>query len=114
MRNADIEFHGCIMLKIIADYLPEIHALCAKAGARRLDLFGSAARGDFDPSHSDIDFLVEFHDLGWEGSFDRYMNLKFGLEDLFGRNVDLVELSAIKNPYFLPVANRHRQVVYAA
>ncbi len=102
------------MLKLIADHLPEIHALCVKAGARPLDLFGSAARGDFEPGRSDIDFFVEFHDLGWQGSFDRHMNLKFGLEDLLGTSVDRVELCAFTNPYFLPVANEHREVVYAA
>lgn len=36
-------------------------AICRRFGVRRLDVFGSASRGtDFDPEHSDVDFLVEF------------------------------------------------------
>ena len=98
----------------LEQYLPAIHALCVASCVRTLEMFGSAARGDFDPQTSDVDFFVEFHDLGWQGSFKRYMNLKLGLEDLLGRPVDLVELSAIENPYFMPIAGRHRIPVYAA
>jgi predicted nucleotidyltransferase len=103
-----------MMLKIIADHLPEIEALCVACGANRLDLFGSAARGDFNPQQSDLDFFVRFNDLGWQGSFKRYMGLKLGLEDLLGTNVDLVEIDAVTNPHFLRVADQHRQNLYAA
>lgn len=58
---------------------------------RELALFGSHARGDAGPE-SDIDFLVEFEKV----SFDGYMELKEFLESLFGRKVDLVIKSAIK------------------
>lgn len=44
--------------------------------ARRLELFGSAARGDFDPQAGDLDFFVEFEPAGWKGSFRRFMGLK--------------------------------------
>jgi uncharacterized protein len=37
-----------------------MRALCRRFHVRRLDVFGSAARGDFDPEHSDVDFIVEF------------------------------------------------------
>jgi len=60
-------------------------------GVVELALFGSHARGDAGPQ-SDVDFLVEFS----EKSFDRYMELKEFLEELLGRNVDLVLKSAIK------------------
>jgi predicted nucleotidyltransferase len=40
----------------------EVADLCRRSGARRLDVFGSAVRADFDPQHSDLDFLVEFDD----------------------------------------------------
>jgi predicted nucleotidyltransferase len=102
------------MLKLIEDHLAQIEALCVTHGVRHLDLFGSAARGDFDPQQSDLDFLIEFHDLGWEGSFKRYMGLKLALEDLLGRPVDLVEIDAVTNPYFIRSANRNRLPVYAA
>ncbi len=98
----------------IDQYQPEIQKLCVECGVRCLDLFGSAAADHFDPRTSDADFFVEFHDMGWQGSFRRYMRLKLGLEDLLGRPVDLVERNAVENPHFLTVANRHLKQVYAA
>lgn len=92
----------------------QIESLCRKHDVSRLELFGSAARGDFAPGRSDVDFLVEFHDLGWQGSFRRYMGLKLDLEALLGVSVDLVELSTVTNPYFVEVATRHRRLLYAA
>jgi predicted nucleotidyltransferase len=48
------------------------------------------------------------------GAFKRYMGLKFGLEDLLGRPVDLVEIGAVTNPYFLRNASASRVEVYRA
>ena len=61
-------------------------------GVRSLALFGSVARGH-GTTDSDLDFLVEF-----EGAttFDRYMDLKFFLEDLFNKPVDLVTKRSLK------------------
>lgn len=61
-------------------------------GVKTLMLFGSAARGEMS-SESDIDILVEFEG---PATFDRYMDLKFTLEALLGRPVDLVTPRAIK------------------
>ena len=102
------------MLPFIEQDLPRIEALCRKYNVARLELLGSAARGDFDPARSDLDFFVEFTDLGWKGSFKRFMGLKLDLEELFGRPIDLIEPKAIVNPYFAMVANRHRALIYAA
>ena len=62
-------------------------------GVSRIGLFGSCARGTPGPT-SDVDVLVEFADPFV--TFDRYMDLKFFLEDLFGRPVDLVIRSTLK------------------
>ncbi len=62
-------------------------------GVKRIGLFGSFARGE-QTTKSDIDLLVEFNQ-GLK-TFDNYMDLKFYLEDLFGRKVDLVVAEAIK------------------
>lgn len=60
-------------------------------GVVRIGLFGSQERGSASPS-SDVDVLVEFI----RPTFDEYMDLKFYLEDLFGRRVDLVVADSIK------------------
>ena len=60
--------------------------IASRFGVKRLGLFGSAARDELSPS-SDIDVLVEF---AGPATFAAYMDLKFYLEDLLGRPVDLV------------------------
>ncbi len=84
----------------IAQNLEEVAALCRRAGARRLDVFGSAARNQFDPDSSDLDFLVEFDDLPPAEYADAFFTLKESLESLFGRSVDLVTAASLRNPYF--------------
>ena len=71
-------------------------AICRRHGVARLEVFGSAARGDdFDPARSDADFLVTFepavrNDLG------ALVELKDELEELLGRPVDLVERDVVE------------------
>jgi uncharacterized protein len=102
------------MPPIIQQHLPEVAALCRKHEVKYLELFGSAAREDFDPDCSDLDFFVDFLSRDWHGAADRWFGLKEGLEALFERKVDLVSLPDAKNPYFLLVANRHKVQLYAA
>ena len=92
----------------------ELAALCRRFGARRLELFGSATGEHFDPEASDLDFLVEFDPSGPGGPADRYFGLLEALEVLYGRPVDLVDLSAIRNPYFLEAIEPSRTVLHAA
>jgi hypothetical protein len=79
----------------------EIAKLCQQNQVARLALFGSATQTTFDPTTSDYDFLVEFAIDTPQGAANRFFGLKHGLADLLSRNVDLVELNAVKNPYFL-------------
>lgn len=74
-------------------------------GAKRIGIFGSFVR-HAEKDESDIDILVEFE----RESFDNYMELKFFLEDLLDRKVDLVIRDALK-----PALKPHveREVVYA-
>ena len=70
-------------------------------GVKRVGLFGSYTRNE-QKAESDIDILVEFKK--GEKTFDNYMDLKFFLEDLFKRKVDLVVVEAIKpdlKPYIM-------------
>ena len=81
---------------------------------RTLELFGSAAKGTFNPARSDLDFLVEFDDLTTRDAANRYFGLLESLETLFGRRIDLVDLTAVENPYFLRAIAPSRTVLYAA
>ncbi|MBN1139553.1 MAG: nucleotidyltransferase domain-containing protein [Anaerolineae bacterium] len=88
--------------------------LCDAFGVKRLELFGSASRGDFDPRQSDLDFLVDFDEGHSLGAFDRYFGFKEALEQLFQRSVDLVEEKAIRNPYFRQAIAQDRTLVYGS
>ena len=70
-------------------------------GARHLALFGSAARDELR-DNSDVDVLVEFEG---PATFDRYMDLKFFLQTILGRPVDLVTRDAVK-PRMLPMIEK--------
>jgi predicted nucleotidyltransferase len=103
------------MIADIANYREELRDLCRRFHVRRLDVFGSAARGDFDPARSDLDFLVEFDSGAPEAlSLKTYLGLKDALETLFGRKVDLVEPGAMRNPYLKADIERSREPVFAA
>ena len=80
----------------IARHRGAIMELCRRYHVARLEVFGSAARGDdFDPARSDVDFLVTFEP---EARFDMttYVNLTDALEALLGRPVDLIDRPAIE------------------
>lgn len=81
----------------IATKRPELAALCRRHGVARLEVFGSAARAaDFDPAHSDADFLVTFA-LDAERDLGTFLDFKADLETLLGRPVDLVERQAVES-----------------
>ena len=101
------------MTNLIEQYRDQVVALCRRTGARRLDVFGSAVRSDFDPATSDLDFLVEFDDLPPVKYADAYFALKESLEALFGRPVDLITEASLENPYFRERVQAERQPLYA-
>lgn len=102
------------MTPLIEQHRGELNALCKRYRVRRLDLFGSATRGDFDPARSDLDFLVDFDNLVVADAADRYLGLLNDLEDLFHRRIDLVSSRAVRNPYFREIIDRTRVPLYAA
>jgi uncharacterized protein len=102
------------MLDVIQQNLDQIAAICRNHGVKRLELFGSAARDDFDPARSDLDFLVEFNNYNDPAIADHWFGLQEELAQLLGFTVDLCSLRTAKDPLFLAVANRHRVRLYAA
>jgi hypothetical protein len=102
------------VIGVIQQNQSQLNELCHQYGVLRLELFGSAARGDFDASRSDLDFLVVFSRDPQMNPADRFLGLLADLERVFGRKVDLVDVRAHRNPYFMAEALKHREVVYAA
>ncbi|HBC41845.1 MAG TPA: nucleotidyltransferase [Pseudanabaena sp.] len=86
--NTDYSYRQTV-LNILRDRLDVIHNF----GVRSLALFGSVARDEATET-SDLDFLVEFEG---KATFDRYMDLKIFLEDLFHKPVDLVTKRSLKS-----------------
>ncbi|MBN1379404.1 MAG: nucleotidyltransferase domain-containing protein [Gammaproteobacteria bacterium] len=100
------------MIAKVEQHLDELEQLCRQYGVVRLELFGSAASGEYQPESSDLDFLVEF---GQKTQYaDRYFGLLESLEQLFQSRVDLVVASAIKNPYFQHTVEETMAPLYAA
>jgi predicted nucleotidyltransferase len=94
--------------------LEDIARLCRRYRVRRLAVFGSILRGDFDPLRSDVDFLVEFEPVPVSVRMQNYLGLREALASLLSRPVDLIEDGAIRNPYILQSVSEQQQVLYAA
>ena len=101
------------MNAIVKDKLPQIAELCRKYRVERMYLFGSAARDDFDPETSDIDLLYSFSpELTLKEYTDYFFELHFALDDLFGREVDLVAEKQLVTPGFIANVERDKQLIY--
>jgi len=82
--------------KVIFETLEKNKEILKKYEVKRIGLFGSFVRGE-QKKNSDIDFLIEFENP----NFDNFMDLVFYLEDLFGRDVELITNGNI-SPYIQP------------
>ena len=100
-------------MKLIRRNMAQIVALCEKHRVMQLFVFGSILTRRFN-KNSDVDFTVVFD----KGELDpiaygtNYFDLKFALEDLLQRDVDLVEYNAIRNPYFKAELDQTKQLIY--
>lgn len=101
------------MIALVSDNLEAIATLCKEYRIRKLDLFGSAATGAFDPETSDVDFVVELGEYE-RGVARRYFDFADALEALLERKVDLVTEESIVNPYFRYSVDQAREPIYEA
>lgn len=102
------------MLVELTDRHDTIVELCRHFGVLSLSVFGSAVSGAFDSATSDIGFLVQLEPPAGMTRFDAFFGLKKALEEMLARPVDLVDPSALKNPYFAKSIKASRLELYAA
>jgi len=98
-------------MTILDQYSDVISKLCTLYKVRSLYAFGSVLTNKFD-KESDIDLIVDFDQMPVADYADNYFDLKFSLQDILNRPIDLLEEKAIHNPYFKNAVNQNRKLVY--
>jgi uncharacterized protein len=98
-------------MKLIERNIDKIRELCSKHKVRKLFVFGSVLTDKFKKD-SDIDLIVDFQGVDLYEYADNYFDLKESLENLFKRDVDLLEDKAIKNPYLRKSIDSSKHLIY--
>jgi predicted nucleotidyltransferase len=92
-------------------YKGDINKLCEQNGVKSLYVFGSVLTDKFNDK-SDIDLLVDIDSNDPLVYADNYFNLKFALQELFKRPIDLLESKAMKNPYIIRNIDNSKFLIY--
>lgn len=101
------------MIPQIANHSAALADLCRRFGVVRLDLFGSAVTGRFDPVRSDLDFVAEFARPAPTVEYaDRFLDFANELEKILGRPVDVVSATALRGSRLGSAIESDRQNVY--
>ncbi len=95
----------------ISQHIDQIKKLCDINKVKSLFAFGSITT-DLFQSDSDIDLVVDIDEKDPLSYSDNYFNLKFHLEELLKRQIDLLELKAIKNPYLKKQIDQTKVLIY--
>ena len=98
-------------MKLIENNIQKITALCKKYKVNKLFVFGSILTNRFN-DNSDVDLVVSFNKAEVNDYFDNYFDFKYSLEELFGREVDLLEEQTIKNPYLKKNVDATKALIY--
>jgi uncharacterized protein len=98
-------------MNIVEQNIDIVRDLCRKHKVSRLFVFGSVLKNKLK-KNSDIDLIVDFGEIDVYDYADNYFDLKFSLENLFKRNVDLLEDKAINNPYLRQSIDSTKQLIY--
>jgi hypothetical protein len=99
------------MNKLIESNIDAIRKLCETNKVSSLYSFGSINTSGFN-KESDVDLLVEFKIEDPLEYADKYFDLKFSLEKVFNRSVDLIESKAIKNRYLKQTIDKSKVLIY--
>ncbi len=98
-------------MNLIEKNISPISNLCREYKVKQLFVFGSVLTDNFK-KNSDIDFIVDFQRMDLYEYADNYFDLKFSLEHLLNREVDLLEDKAIRNPYLRQSIDSSKQLIY--
>jgi len=98
-------------MKLITLNIKTIKELCDKYHVKSLFAFGSVTRDELKPN-SDVDLVVDIDSNDPLAYTDNYFGLKFQLEQLLKRQIDLLELRAIKNQYLKQNIENTKVLVY--
>ena len=98
-------------MKLIETNIQKIAALCKKYKVNKLFVFGSILTNRFN-DNSAVDLVVSFNKAEVSDYFDNYFDFKYALEELFGREVDLLEEQTIKNPYLKKNVDTTKALIY--
>ena len=98
-------------MDIIEKNIDSLISLCKQHKVKELYIFGSILTSKFNKD-SDIDMLVQFDNIDILEYADNYFDFKEKLEKLLGREIDLLENQAIRNPIFRKILDRDKKIVY--
>jgi predicted nucleotidyltransferase len=98
-------------MKVLDKYINQIVLLCEINKVRTLFAFGSVTTEKFRPD-SDIDFIVDIDDNDPISYAEKYFNLKFQLEEILKRQIDLLEQKAIRNKFLISEIERTKVQIY--
>ncbi len=98
-------------MKLIENNIKKIITLCQEHKVGKLFVFGSILTNRFN-DQSDVDMVVDFDKVDLEDYADNYFDFKYSLEELLGREVDLLEEKAIRNPILKRNIDNSKQLVY--
>jgi len=95
----------------IKDHIDQINTLCYAHSVKSLFAFGSIVSDKLN-AESDIDLIVDINSSDPIAYSDNYFALKFQLEDIFKRPVDLLEAKSIKNPFLRKQIDDTKVLIY--
>ena len=98
-------------MDILNQHIDQIKKLCELNTVRSLFAFGSVTTDSFKPN-SDIDLVVDIDDNDPISYSDKYFNLKFQLEEILDRQIDLLEQKAIRNRFLRSEIDRTKVHIY--
>jgi len=98
-------------MNFFTPYSEQINNLCRQYNVNKLFAFGSVLTDRFSEK-SDVDLIVDFDKQSVKDHFINYFDFKYSLEDIFKRDVDLLEEQPIRNSYLRKNIENSKTLIY--